>query len=149
MRVFVNGISVPNRRKELSEYITDDGTYLPKSILHEDLDGGMLQFVKETLQTTVNGKAISVIDKILTLQRWGEFSNTWQFSEKDRNVSLPFIVAGLSPKAWIFIGTIFPTFINFDKNYIIQFLILGITYITLDFIRFHYISLDFIRFNYI
>lgn len=45
-----------------------------------------------------------------------------------------FIVAGLSPKAWIFIGTIFPTFIDFEKNYIIQFLILGITYITLDFI---------------
>lgn len=45
-----------------------------------------------------------------------------------------FIVAGLSPKAWIFIGTIFPTFINFEKNYIIQFLILGFSYITLDFI---------------
>ena len=45
-----------------------------------------------------------------------------------------FIVAGLSPKAWIFIGTIFPTFIDFEKNYIVQFLILGITYITLDFI---------------
>ena len=44
-----------------------------------------------------------------------------------------FIVAGLSPKAWIFIGTIFPTFIDFENNYIIQFLILGITYITLDF----------------
>ena len=45
-----------------------------------------------------------------------------------------FIVAGLSPKAWIFIGTIFPTFIDFEKNYIIQFFILGISYITLDFI---------------
>ena len=45
-----------------------------------------------------------------------------------------FVVAGLSPKAWIFIGTIFPTFIDFEKNYIIQFFILGISYITLDFI---------------
>ena len=45
-----------------------------------------------------------------------------------------FIVAGLSPKAWIFIGAIFPTFIDFEKNYIIQFFILGISYITLDFI---------------
>ena len=45
-----------------------------------------------------------------------------------------FIVAGLSPKAWIFIGTIFPTFIDFEKNYIIQFFILGISYIILDFI---------------
>ena len=45
-----------------------------------------------------------------------------------------FIVAGLSPKALIFFGTIFPSFINFEKNYIVQFLILGISYVTLDFI---------------
>ena len=45
-----------------------------------------------------------------------------------------FIVAVLSQKAWIFIGTIYPTFIDFEKNYYIQFIILGITYITLDFI---------------
>ena len=45
-----------------------------------------------------------------------------------------FIVAALSPKAWIFIGTIFPTFIDFEKNYVVQFFILGISYIVLDFI---------------
>ena len=45
-----------------------------------------------------------------------------------------FIVAGLSPKALIFFGTIFPSFIDFEKNYIVQFLILGISYVTLDFI---------------
>ena len=45
-----------------------------------------------------------------------------------------FVIAGLSPKAWIFIGTIFPTFINFENNYIIQFCILSISYVTLDFV---------------
>jgi len=45
-----------------------------------------------------------------------------------------FIVAGLSPKALIFFGTIFPSFIDFEKNYIVQFFILGISYVTLDFI---------------
>ncbi len=45
-----------------------------------------------------------------------------------------FIVAGLSPKALIFFGTIFPSFIDFEKNYIIQFFILGISYVILDFI---------------
>ena len=45
-----------------------------------------------------------------------------------------FIVAGLSPKAWVFIGTIFPTFIDFEKNYVVQFFILGLSYIVLDFI---------------
>ena len=45
-----------------------------------------------------------------------------------------FLVAGTSPKAWMFFPFIFPQFINFNENYIIQFLILIITYIVLDFI---------------
>ena len=45
-----------------------------------------------------------------------------------------FIVAGTSPKAWIFFPLIFPQFINFNENYIFQFVILIITYMVLDFI---------------
>jgi len=45
-----------------------------------------------------------------------------------------FVVAGLSPKALIFFGAIFPNFIDFNKNYILQFLILAFTYVVLDFI---------------
>tara|TARA_B100001029_G_C15051465_1_gene451060 strand:- start:86 stop:700 length:615 start_codon:yes stop_codon:yes gene_type:complete len=45
-----------------------------------------------------------------------------------------FLVAGLSPKAIIFFGTIFTSFIDFDLNYIIQFIILMSTYVILDFI---------------
>ena len=44
-----------------------------------------------------------------------------------------FLVAGLSPKALIFFGAIFPNFMNFEDNYISQFIILGITYVVLDF----------------
>ena len=45
-----------------------------------------------------------------------------------------FIVAGLSPKALVFFGTIFLTFINFEENIISQFLILIFTWMSLDFI---------------
>ena len=45
-----------------------------------------------------------------------------------------FLVAGLSPKALVFFGTIFLTFINFEKNVISQFLILISTWMTLDFL---------------
>ena len=45
-----------------------------------------------------------------------------------------FLVAGTSPKAWMFFPFIFPQFINFNENYVIQFLILITTYIILDFI---------------
>ena len=44
------------------------------------------------------------------------------------------MVAGLSPKAIIFFGTIFSSFINYSSNIISQFLILMITYVTLDFL---------------
>ena len=44
-----------------------------------------------------------------------------------------FLVAGLSPKAIIFIGAIFPNFMNFSDNYIPQFIILAVTYVILDF----------------
>ena len=45
-----------------------------------------------------------------------------------------FLVAGTSPKAWMFFPFIFPQFIDFSSNYIIQFLILITTYVVLDFL---------------
>ncbi len=45
-----------------------------------------------------------------------------------------FLVAGTSPKAWMFFPFIFPQFINFNENYLAQFFILITTYIVLDFI---------------
>ena len=45
-----------------------------------------------------------------------------------------FLVAGTSPKAWMFFPLIFPQFIDFNGNYLIQFLILITTYVVLDFL---------------
>ena len=45
-----------------------------------------------------------------------------------------FLVAGTSPKAWAFFPLIFPQFIDFNSNYVMQFLILITTYIILDFL---------------
>ena len=44
-----------------------------------------------------------------------------------------FLVAGTSPKAWLFFPFIFPQFIDFNQNFIVQFIILIFTYIFLDF----------------
>jgi len=86
------------RRHELLEFINKDGTYLPKSVLHADLDLGMLEFVKNELKTTVSGKDINVIDKIITNQRWSQFTETWNFKDPDFNVDLPFITVVRSPE---------------------------------------------------
>ena len=45
-----------------------------------------------------------------------------------------FLVAGTSPKAWLFFPLIFPQFIDFNSNYIVQFFILITTYVVLDFL---------------
>ena len=45
-----------------------------------------------------------------------------------------FLVAGTSPKAWMFFPFIFPQFIDFSGNYIFQFFILISTYMLLDFL---------------
>jgi len=45
-----------------------------------------------------------------------------------------FLVAGTSPKAWMFFPFIFPQFIDFSSNYVVQFIILITTYVILDFL---------------
>ena len=45
-----------------------------------------------------------------------------------------FLVAGTSPKAWMFFPFIFPQFIDFNSNLLTQFIILITTYVVLDFL---------------
>ena len=45
-----------------------------------------------------------------------------------------FLVAGTSPKAWLFFPLIFPQFIDFNSNYVVQFFVLITTYVVLDFL---------------
>lgn len=86
------------RREELLEDIQRDGTYLPKSILHADLDRGMLDFVKEDLKTFLDGKTIPTVDIIITTQNWSQFTETWNFQDLDKNVKPPFITTVRRPE---------------------------------------------------
>jgi hypothetical protein len=82
---------ITERRQELLEKITKSDTYLPDSVLHDDLDMGMLEFVKSNLKVISDGEQIPIIPKILTVQRWGEISNNWTFADEDGNMKVPFI----------------------------------------------------------
>lgn len=86
------------RRQELVDKINRDGTYLPKSILHADLDGGMLEFVKNDLKTVVTGKVIPMIDILITTQNWTQFAQTWDIQNLDKNVEPPFITVVRVPE---------------------------------------------------
>ena len=79
------------RRHELLDKINKDGTYLPKSLLHADLDRGFLDFVKDDLKVVVEGKTIPTVDIIITTQNWSQFTETWNFQNIDKNTEPPFI----------------------------------------------------------
>ena len=79
------------RREQIKDMITKDGTYLPKSLLHADLDRGFLDFVKDTLKISTEGKTIPVVDILITTQNWSQFVETWDFQNIDKNIEPPFI----------------------------------------------------------
>ena len=86
------------RREQLLEYINKDGTYLPKSVLHADLDRGMLDFVRDSLKTVVEGKVVPTVDIIITTQNWSQFTETWNIQNIDKNVEPPFITVVRIPE---------------------------------------------------
>ena len=86
------------RRQQMLDDVTEHGTFLPKGVLHADLDRGMLDFVKDTLQLVVDEKTVPTIDKIITNQNWSQFVESWDFQDLDSNVSLPFIATVRMPE---------------------------------------------------
>jgi hypothetical protein len=86
------------RRQELLDKINKDGTYLPKSLLHADLDRGFLDFVKNDLKVVVEGKTIPTVDIIITTQNWSQFTETWDFQNIDKNTEPPFITVVRNPE---------------------------------------------------
>jgi hypothetical protein len=86
------------RRQELLDKINKDGTYLPKSLLHADLDGGFLDFVKNELRLSVDGKVVPNVDILMTTQNWAQFTQTWDFQNIDKNAEPPFITVVRTPE---------------------------------------------------
>ena len=110
-------------------------------------------FVQATLVIFVLGTFFSDNPKFLNFFKWMGVLyllylayDVYKSSPKDINSKIitsksffsffkdGFLVAGTSPKAWLFFPLIFPQFIDFNSNYIVQFFILITTYIVLDFL---------------
>jgi hypothetical protein len=85
------------RRQEILDDISDRGTFLPRGVLEEDMDQTFLEFLTsdERMSLSIDGQKVPVL--FLTIQRWTEFSKTWQFSDKFKNVEIPFITVVRKP----------------------------------------------------
>ena len=77
------------RREEIKKMITENDTFLPKGVLHDDLDKGFKSFVEEDLELTLKGEKVPVI--MLGLQAWNEYTKTWNFTDEYKNIKIPFI----------------------------------------------------------
>ncbi len=110
-------------------------------------------FVQATLVIFVIGSFFLDNPKVLNIFKWAGiiyllylaydiYKSRPKVISKNNNISKSnlsffkdgFLVAGTSPKAWMFFPFIFPQFIDFNSNYIIQFIILIFTYMILDFL---------------
>lgn len=83
------------RRQEILDDIDRNGTYLPRAVMYEDIDKAFIKFVEEDLMITIEGERVPVI--FLTIQRWSEFSRTWQHSDEYKNIKMPFITIVRQP----------------------------------------------------
>ena len=115
-----------------------------------DITANSIQMI---VVTFIIGSLLLAYPKIMIIMKWLGiiyltylayelyFSKVKNFSSSNKEITKTnisffrdgFLVAGLSPKALIFFGAIFPNFMNFQGNYILQFIILAITYVVLDF----------------
>ncbi len=83
------------RRQEILNDIADQGTFLPRGVSYEDIDSTFIEFAEKDLEIVIDGNKVPVI--FLTLQKWSEFSKTWQHSDKYKNVKMPFITVVRKP----------------------------------------------------
>tara|TARA_R110000796_G_scaffold40062_1_gene99384 strand:+ start:12083 stop:12913 length:831 start_codon:yes stop_codon:yes gene_type:complete len=85
----------PEQRQDILDKIDYKGAYLPKGVDYEDIDKTFIDFVNDDLSIVIDGDEIPVI--FLTIQRWAEFSKTWTFADKFKNLKMPFITIVRQP----------------------------------------------------
>jgi hypothetical protein len=93
-----------NRITQLLNNTDVKTVYLPHKIGLKDLHRGFFNFVNEgELKINVSGydenQQKNVPTIYLSNEKWGEFSKTWQYVDKDKNLLTPFITVRRTSKA--------------------------------------------------
>lgn len=79
------------RIEELMRQTDTKTKYLPRTILLEDMDQAMFDYVsnEEGMKVIIDGDVVPTF--YLDNDRWGEFRKTWKFMDNDKNVPTPYI----------------------------------------------------------
>lgn len=86
----------PEQRQDILNNISDKQPYLPRGVSYEDMDREFIEFVKTSLDTTIQGKKVPTY--MVSIQRWYEFYSTWENSDEFSNLKLPFILISRRPE---------------------------------------------------
>jgi len=94
-----------DRIEELMRLTDTKTKYLPRTILLEDLDQALFNYVnRDGMKLTLDNKIVPAF--YLDNDRWGEFSKTWKFMDNDKNVPTPYVtVRRIDKKPGTRIGT--------------------------------------------
>lgn len=87
-----------DRIEELMNKTDENTKYLPRTILLEDLDLALFNYVNEgNIELIIDGNKVPCF--YLENDRWGEFSKTWKFTDDDKNVPTPYITVRRTNKS--------------------------------------------------
>jgi hypothetical protein len=79
-----------NRIEELMRLTDTKTKYLPRTILLEDLDQALFDYVnQDKMKIVIENKTVPCF--YLNSDRWGEYSKTWKFVDSDNNVKTPYV----------------------------------------------------------
>jgi hypothetical protein len=94
-----------DRIEELMRATNTKTKYLPRTILLEDLDQALFDYVNhDGMQLTIDNRLVPTF--YLDNDRWGEFSKTWKFMDNDKNIPTPYItVRRIDKQAGTRLGT--------------------------------------------
>jgi hypothetical protein len=86
-----------DRIEELMRQTDTKTKYLPRTILLEDLDQAVFDYVnRDGMKAVIDGNVVPVF--YLDNDRWGEFSKTWKFTDNDKNVPTPYVTVRRTEK---------------------------------------------------
>lgn len=86
-----------DRIEELMRETDSKTKYLPRTILLEDLDQALFDYVnRDGMKAVIDGNSVPVF--YLDNDRWGEFSKTWKFMDNDKNVPTPYVTVRRTEK---------------------------------------------------
>lgn len=83
-------------RKSYQKTILDKAPIIPKPLEYEDIDNAFFDFVKDTVDLTIDKKKVPTFT-LYSSQRFSEYSQTWNHSDEDNNLLMNFKTVSREP----------------------------------------------------